>query len=206
MILNEFSLFTNWWDLCETSGNSILLKNWANWLHWDHTGAQPWGGVGWGCLLWDTPFHLLYVPLFEPAPPQLLTWLAQLLGACTSGMSHIHGLLGGKKLGRPTCFLRLFHCSQGDVVHHRMPRTHNTKLRLLDEKAFLKWGQRSCFKAHSLISLKTLLLAMGMDGYSARRVAAVGIIQNHFGLRSPLGTGICVQILSMLCDCCVTLG
>lgn len=59
----------------------------------------------------SSPHSTLPVPLFEPVPPRLLTWLAQLLGASVFGMSDLHGLFGGKKLGRPDCILRLFHGS-----------------------------------------------------------------------------------------------
>lgn len=68
----------------------------------------------------SSPHSTLRVPLFEPVPPRMFTWLAQLLGASVLGMSDLHGLFGGKKLGRPSCILRLSYGSQGDA-HHKMP-------------------------------------------------------------------------------------
>lgn len=89
---------------------------------------DPWSWVA-AALFWAHAFQfpsLLTTRYsscpFEPVPPRLFTWLAQLLGASVLGMSNLHGLFGGKKLGRPSCILRLFYGSQGDAVHHKMPR------------------------------------------------------------------------------------
>ena len=64
--------------------------------------------------------------------------VSKLLETSVFEISHLHGLLSSKKLGRPGCVSRLFHCSLGDVIYHKMPRAHEEKTKSPDESGIFE--------------------------------------------------------------------
>lgn len=212
--MNEFPLFTDWWHSLETLGNSILLKSWVNWLHWVHTGALPWGGAGRGgaAPLWTHPFQLpsIHTTLYSLGP-FVCTCSSPIVHVTCSAPGSIH-IWNVPSTWSVSLVARSWEnllvswdssTAPGGCCTSQDAKNSQGKAELTRWEDISEIGQMSCFKAHSLISLKNLLLAMAVDGCSARRVAAVGIIQDEFGLRSQ---SICVWILSMPCDSSVTLG